>query len=71
MQLNCFKYSKWLSSSIWPIVGTLTDTPTLGQSEPGSNGNKGILHIPQNSKTEASSSDGLVLYQGHSLVGGF
>ena len=32
---------------MWPIVETLTGTITLGQSEPGSNGNEGILHILQ------------------------
>ena len=30
--------------------GTLTGTTTLGQSGPGSNGNEGLLHSPQNSK---------------------
>ena len=61
-QLNCFKYcyliltiqfnishlfvDRWLNSSIWPIVGTLTGTTTLDQSGPGSNGNERVLHIP-------------------------
>ena len=36
---------------------TLTGITTLSQSEPGSNGNEGVLHIPQNSKTRASLSD--------------
>ena len=45
----------------------LTDTTTPGQSEPGSNGNESILHIPQNSRTGASLSNGLVSYLGHLL----
>ena len=40
----------------------------LGQSEPVSNGNKGVLCIPQSSNiTEVSISDCLVSYLGHSL----
>ena len=47
---------------------TLSDATTLGQSGPGSNGNKGILYITQSSSiTEASPSDYLVSYQGDSL----
>ena len=42
---------------IWPIDGALTGTTTLGQSGPGSNGNEGVFHIPQSSRTEASPSD--------------
>ena len=39
---------------------------------PGSDGNKGVLHIPQNSNiTEASPSDCLVSYPGHSLGGSY
>ena len=39
-------------------------------SGPGSNGNEGVLHIPQSSSTtEASPSDCLVSYPGH-LLGG-
>ena len=49
---NRFKYSKWLNSSIWPIDGSLTGTTTLGQSGPGSNGNEGVLHIPQTPRLE-------------------
>ena len=40
MQLNSFKYRKWLDSSIWPILGTLASSTTPGQSGPGSNGNE-------------------------------
>ena len=43
--LNGFQYSKWLNSSIWAIVGTLTGTTTPGQSESESNGNERALHI--------------------------
>ena len=48
-------------------MGLLTGTPTPGQSGPWSNGNEGVLHIPQSSKTKVSPSDGLVLYSGHLL----
>ena len=37
--------------------GTLTCTTTLGLSGSGSNGNEGVLHTPQISRTGASSSD--------------
>ena len=43
----------------------------LGQSVPGSNGNEGVLRIPQSSSiTRTSPSDCLVTYPGHSLGGG-
>ena len=48
---------KWLNSSIWPIDGTLIGMTNPSQSRPGSNGNDGVLHIPQSSSTGASSSD--------------
>ena len=55
-------------SSIWSIDKTLSGATTLGQSEPGSNGNKGVPHIPQSSNiTGTSPSDCLVSYPGHSL----
>ena len=44
---------------MWPIDGTLTGTTTPGQSEPESNGNEGLLHIPQSFNTVASLSDSL------------
>ena len=47
VQLNNFKYSKWLNSSIWPIDRTLTGTTPLGQSEPESNGNEGVIYNPK------------------------
>ena len=37
--------------------GTLTATTTSGQSGLGSNGNEGVLHIPQSFKTRDSLSD--------------
>ena len=50
-------------SSIWPIDRTLSGATTPGQSGPGSNGNEGVLHIPQcSSITGASPSDCLVSY---------
>ena len=40
----------------------------MGLSELGSDGNEGVLHIPQNSSiTGASPSDCLMSYPGHSL----
>ena len=42
--------SKWLNISICPVNGTLTGTSALGQSGPGSNGNEGVLNIPQGSR---------------------
>ena len=35
-------------------MGTLSGTTTPGQSGPGSNGNEGVVHIPQSSRTGAS-----------------
>ena len=50
-------------SSIWPIDRTWSGATTPGQSGPGSNGNEGVLHIPQSSSiTKASPSDCLVSY---------
>ena len=47
---------------------TLSGATTPGQRRPGSDGNEGILRIPQSSSiTEASPSDCLVSYQEHSL----
>ena len=36
---------------IWLIDRSLTGTTTLGKSKPESNGNEGVLYIPQNTKT--------------------
>ena len=43
---------------------TLSGATTPGQSGPGSDGNEGVLSIPQSSKTGASPSDCLVPYPG-------
>ena len=52
---------------IWPLSGATTS----GQSGPGSDGNKGVLCIPQSSSlTGTSPSDCLGSYPGHSLGGG-
>ena len=49
----------------------MSGATTPGQSGPGSNGNKGVLRIPQSSSiTGTSPSDCLVSYPGHSLGGG-
>ena len=57
-------------SSIWSIDRTLLGTTTPGQSEPWSDGNKGVLDIPQSSSiTGTSPSNCLVSYPEHSLVG--
>ena len=40
---------------------------TVSQSEPGSNGNKGIFHIPKSSRTGVSLSAVLVSYLEHML----
>ena len=56
-----------MTCSIWSISGTLTGTTTSSQSGPGSNGNEGVFHIPQSSRTETSLSDGLVSYLGYLL----
>ena len=41
-------------TDIWSIGGTLTCTSSPDQSEPGSNGNKGVIQTPQSSTTGAS-----------------
>ena len=65
-QLYCFKWliiiiilSKWLNSSVWPIDRTIAGTIHLGQSVPGSNGKKEVLHFPKISRTGASPSDAI------------
>ena len=39
------------TSSIWPIDGTLKITTTPGQDGSRNNGNKGVLQMPQRSRT--------------------
>ena len=47
------------NSSILTIEGILTGTTTPDLSEPGSNGNEGVLDIPKSFRTEALRSDTL------------
>ena len=55
-------------SFIWPIDRTLSGVTSSDQSGPASDGNEGILRIPQSfSITEISPLDCLVSYRGHSL----
>ena len=55
-------------TSIRPIDRTLSGDTSPGLSGPRSDGNKGVICIPQSSsKTGASPSDYLVSYTGHSL----
>ena len=57
-------------SSIWSIDRTLLDSTAPGQSGPGSDGNEGVLSIPQSSSIIVTSpSDCFVSYPGHSLSG--
>ena len=57
------------TGSLWPINWTPTGTITLNQNEPGSKGNKRVLHIPQNSRAETTLSNGLMSYLAHLLEG--
>ena len=70
-QVKCFNYRKRLSISIWPIDGTQTYITTPSHSGRGNNGNKGVFHIPQSSRTEISPSVGLVSYPGYLLWGSY
>ena len=52
------------NNSIRSIDKTLLDATPPGQSEPGSDGNEGVLHVPHSSSiTQASPSYCLVSYQ--------
>ena len=54
--------------SIWPIDRALSGATTPGQNGPGSDGNEGVLCIPQSSKIIGTSqSERLVSYLGHSF----
>ena len=56
------------NSSIWPIDRTLSNSITPGPSGPESDGNEGVLCIPQiSSMIGAWPSDCLVSYPGYSL----
>ena len=51
-----------------PYIRTLSGATTPGQSEPRSNDNEGVLHIPHSSSiTGASPSNCFMSYPGHSL----
>ena len=53
---------------IWTIFRTLSRATTLGQSEPGSDSNEGIIRIPQCSNiTGTSPSDCLVSHPRHTF----
>ena len=65
-----FTYNLHTGCSIWSIDSTLSGVTTPGQSGPGSNGNEGVLHIPQISKAGVLPSDGLMSYPIHSLQAG-
>ncbi len=57
-----------LFNSIYPINRTLSGATIPDQSGPGSDGNEGVLSIPQRpSITGTSTLDCLVSYLGHSL----
>ena len=53
-----------------PLIGPLSGTATPSQSGLGSDGNEGVLRIPQSSSIAGTlPSDCLVSYPGHSLGG--
>ena len=59
-----------LFSSIKPIDRAQSGATIPDQSGPKSNGNEGVVRIPQRPSNNGNSpSVGLVLYQGHSLGG--
>ena len=55
------------NNSIWPIDRNLSDASTPSQCELGSYVNEGLLDIPPISKAEASPSDCITSYLGHSF----
>ena len=63
MQKNSKLKKPWFSS-IWPIDRTLSGATTPGQNGPGSDGNEGVLCIPQNPSITWPS-DCFVSYLGH------
>ena len=64
MSFVCIQF-KMSNSSIWSIDRTLTVATTLGQSGPESDGNDGVLGIPQSSRPRALPSYCLGSYPGH------
>ena len=69
--INGFKSSKWLNSSIWPIDGTLTGATSPDQSETRSNSNEGVLCTCQSSRTRVSPSNAVRCHKQDSHYGGF
>ena len=60
------------NNSVWFIDRALSNATTLNQSGPESDGNKGVLCIPQSScVTGTSPSDCLMSYPGLSLGGSY
>ena len=59
----------WAHCYIWLIGRTLTGTTSPGQSGFMSNGNKGVLLIPQSSKNKSSPSKNFESYPRHMLPG--
>ena len=57
--------------SIWLIDWTLSDDTTQGQSEPGSKGNEGIVHIPRIHTAAVLPSDFWMSYTGYPLWGSY
>ena len=62
------KTNKLSKPRFGPLIEPLSGATIPGQDGPGSDDNKGVLHIPQNSSISgASPSDCFVSYTGHSL----
>ena len=55
------------NTSVWPIHRRFSVATSPGKNRQRSNGNEGVLHIPQNSRDGTSQSDSLMIYKGHSL----
>ena len=57
-------------SSIWPIDRSLSDAITLGLSGHGSDGNVGVLRIPQNSSITGTLPSGCLASYQYTRLGG-
>ena len=57
-------------SSIWAIDRTLSGATIPGQSEPGSNGNEEVLHIPQSSSITGTLTSDFLVSDIRTLIGG-
>ena len=57
------KYKQSLNRFIWLVNGNLTVTTIQGYSEPRSNGNERLIHIPQISWTGALPSNTVYTYR--------